>query len=213
MLSDLLGVVLGSSSRDLAAPLHQTTVTLAHSADLPSVPLYSFSFVPVNRTWSSLLPFFKKAEHFYSPNPSPANATVVYDASSHGVAGPVSDSYPPFLSPQFAGFYDSLLSKGVNVAKDLSSGDNRGVSYTQSTMQPDSRFRATAESYRECHLLSLDIPPKHAVCAAADEMAWVAQSPAVSAPTSLSPHPSGPRRSPGLPPPFLATRWQPASRS
>ncbi|GAA5859184.1 hypothetical protein JCM8547_008906 [Rhodosporidiobolus lusitaniae] len=85
-------------------------------------------------SWASLLPFYKKAEHFFPPGPNTQNASVSYLSSAHGTAGPISTSYPPYLAAQFSGFFQALRFLGVPVAVDLHSGNNHGVSYAPSTM-------------------------------------------------------------------------------
>ncbi|GAA5912640.1 hypothetical protein JCM6882_004698 [Rhodosporidiobolus microsporus] len=97
-------------------------------------------------SWSSLLPFYQKAEHFFEPGPSTQNESTVFNASLHGTSGPIEASYPPYLSPQFGGFYDSLRSLDVPVAEDLHSGENHGVSYAPSTMHHRGTDRSRAYS-------------------------------------------------------------------
>ncbi|KAK4701049.1 hypothetical protein P7C70_g5187, partial [Phenoliferia sp. Uapishka_3] len=98
-------------------------------------------------TWSSLLPFFKKSESFNEPTGNSQNATVIYDSSVHGSEGPISSSYPPYMSPQGEAFAESLLALGLPQAQDLTNGADVGVSYASSAINPDGHSRVTSTAY------------------------------------------------------------------
>ncbi|GAA5912643.1 hypothetical protein JCM6882_004699 [Rhodosporidiobolus microsporus] len=97
-------------------------------------------------SWSSLLPFYKKAEHFLAPGPNTQNEPVAFIPSVHDTSGPIDVSYPPYMSAQFAGFSQSLRALGVPVAQDLHSGNNHGVSYAPSTMHDNGTDRTRSYS-------------------------------------------------------------------
>ncbi|GAA5844117.1 hypothetical protein JCM11251_001824 [Rhodosporidiobolus azoricus] len=97
-------------------------------------------------SWYSLLPFYKKAEKFFAPGPNTESEPVAYDPAVHGYSGPIDVSYPPYLSPQFVGWSGALRSLGVPVARDLHSGNNRGVSYAPSTMHNEGTDRTRSYS-------------------------------------------------------------------
>ncbi|GAA5907563.1 hypothetical protein JCM5296_007191, partial [Sporobolomyces johnsonii] len=100
-------------------------------------------------SWDSLLGYFKKSEKFIPPTGNNQNVTPVYDASVHGTSGPVEASFPPYISEQFTGFYDGLLSMNVSVAEDMSDGRMHGVSYSQSTTSAgalDNQHRVTSQT-------------------------------------------------------------------
>lgn len=106
------------------------------------------------RGWNALLPYFMKSEQFISPSPinhhGNSNITISHDSTVHGSSGPVEVSYPTFVPPQYTGFYDGLVSLRVPVSKDLSNGNNIGVSWTPSTQTDPSEVRVTSESaYRQ----------------------------------------------------------------
>ncbi|BGP20431.1 hypothetical protein JCM10213_001561 [Rhodosporidiobolus nylandii] len=97
-------------------------------------------------SWTSILPFYKKAEQFFVPAGNTQNETVAYTASVHGTTGPVDVSYPPYLGKQFAGFYEALRELGVPIAQDVHSGINHGISYAPSTMHNAGTDRTRAYS-------------------------------------------------------------------
>ncbi|BGP18680.1 hypothetical protein JCM10213v2_006746 [Rhodosporidiobolus nylandii] len=99
--------------------------------------------------WSDLLPYFKKSEKFTPPQGNTENVNPRYDPSSHGTSGPVEASFAEYISPQFTGFFDGLRSMNISVAKDFSSGEMQGVSWTQSTISTgtlDNMHRVTSAS-------------------------------------------------------------------
>ncbi|GAA5993399.1 hypothetical protein JCM11641_001167 [Rhodosporidiobolus odoratus] len=97
-------------------------------------------------SWSSILPFYKKAEHFFAPDGNTQNEPVAYTPTVHGTTGPIDTSYPPYLAAQFAGFFQSLRKLGVPIAQDLSSGSNHGVSYAPSSQHDEGTDRTRAYS-------------------------------------------------------------------
>ncbi|GAA5886372.1 hypothetical protein JCM5296_001885 [Sporobolomyces johnsonii] len=114
---------------------------------LAELNLWSSLFGNSGWTWSSLLSYFQKSEHFYPPTGNTQNQSVAYSASSHGTSGPVSNSYAPYLAPQFDAFFDSVQALGVPVATDLSSGNNHGISLAPSTINTGSETRSYAIEY------------------------------------------------------------------
>ncbi|KAL8279232.1 hypothetical protein RQP46_008269 [Phenoliferia psychrophenolica] len=97
-------------------------------------------------SWSSLLPFFKKAERVTPPTTNSAGLPATFSPGAHGTTGPVASSWPPYLSPQFVGFFTSMLASLIPPALDFSSGSECGVSWTPSTIDPVSRTRVTSFS-------------------------------------------------------------------
>ncbi|GAA5830556.1 hypothetical protein JCM3766R1_002761 [Sporobolomyces carnicolor] len=100
--------------------------------------------------WKGLLPYFKKAEKYHPPQSVKSDnkaVKVAYNSSVHGIFGPIATSFPPYLAPSFNGFFKSLRSLGVPEAKDLSAGDNNGISLAPSTQHADTQTRATSTDY------------------------------------------------------------------
>ncbi|GAA5997649.1 GMC family oxidoreductase [Rhodotorula paludigena] len=100
-------------------------------------------------SWQNLLPFYKKAEHFFAPGTNTENEVPTFTASTHGTTGPIDVSYPPYLAPSFRGFFQSLRALGVPAAQDLHSGNNIGVNYAPSTIDPSDRTRSYSVEYLE----------------------------------------------------------------
>ncbi|GAA6028975.1 hypothetical protein JCM8097_001533 [Rhodosporidiobolus ruineniae] len=99
--------------------------------------------------WKDLLPYFKKSEKFTPPQGNTQHVQPRYDPRSHGYHGPVEASFPPYITPQFTAFHNALLAQNVSVAKDLTSGEMEGVSWTQSTISTakgEKEHRATSAS-------------------------------------------------------------------
>ena len=82
---------------------------------------------------------------------------IVYNASVHGMSGPIITSYPPFLATSFGGFYDALRGLGINIATDMSSGDNVGVSMIPSSIDPSTNTRVSSDAYRKNPCLRLPL--------------------------------------------------------
>ncbi|KAL8277202.1 hypothetical protein RQP46_010375 [Phenoliferia psychrophenolica] len=104
--------------------------------------------------WASLLPYFKKSETFATPGShSETTAPIAFDAFVHGTSGPITTSYPPFLATSFNGFYLALRSLGINVAPDMSGGQNAGVSLAPSSIDPATNTRVTSDAYLKAAIL------------------------------------------------------------
>ncbi|GAA6013692.1 hypothetical protein JCM10207_004822 [Rhodosporidiobolus poonsookiae] len=103
----------------------------------------------VGWNWKTLLPYFKKSEKLTPPQGNSEHAHPHYDPSVHGFTGPVEASFSKYISPQFTGFFDGLVDKNISVARDLTSGEMQGVSWSQSTISTgplNNQHRVTSAS-------------------------------------------------------------------
>ncbi|BGP52030.1 hypothetical protein JCM10450v2_008001 [Rhodotorula kratochvilovae] len=97
--------------------------------------------------WNSLLPFYKKSEHFNSPGPNNQGQAPTYSSSVHGTSGPIAVSYSPYMAPSFRGFFTALRSLGKPAANDLHGGANRGVNHAPSTIDRSDHSRSYSVEY------------------------------------------------------------------
>lgn len=112
------------------------------------------SLLPISRTairdWESLLPYHEKSETFHKPAGNEINVTASYDLSVHGTSGPVQASYNVYVSPQFDSLYNGLRSLNVSEMVDPNGGDNVGVGWITSSVDPKTQTRSSSQSaYRE----------------------------------------------------------------
>lgn len=96
--------------------------------------------------WSSMLPFYKKSEQFTQPTGNSEYAPVAYTPSAHSTTGSVNISFPPYLAPQFDAYYSTINKDGIAVASDFDAGNNNGVGFVGSTIDPSSHSRSTSET-------------------------------------------------------------------
>ncbi|GAA6053901.1 hypothetical protein JCM3770_005324 [Rhodotorula araucariae] len=101
----------------------------------------------ISWSWNSLLPFYKKAERFFAPGPNTENEVQTFTASLHGNTGPIAVSYAPYMAPTYRGFFQALRSLGHPVATDVHSGNNVGVNYAPSTINPYDHSRSYSAEY------------------------------------------------------------------
>jgi choline dehydrogenase len=96
--------------------------------------------------WDTLLPYYKKAEHFDPPTPAQVAAGASYDPAYHGSHGPVHVGYQYEL--QNGSFHDIVRQTWQNLGqprnKEVNSGDVHGFSVWPRTAVRDKGLRADA---------------------------------------------------------------------
>lgn len=101
----------------------------------------------------NLLRRFSQSENFSVPGGNSENQPVAFNPFVHGYKGPVDVSYPPYISPQYVGFFNAVRARGIPVAQDLSSGDTFGISWSPSTIVATNQTRESSQTaYRESNL-------------------------------------------------------------
>lgn len=122
-----------------------------------------------NRDWDALLQYHEKvcsrpsfwapcfadsslskSETFDRPTGNNLNVTPAYELSVHGKSGPIQASFGPYISPQFNGLFGGLRSLDVPEMKDPNGGDNVGVGWITSSIDPKTRIRSySTTGYRK----------------------------------------------------------------
>ena len=96
--------------------------------------------------WNSLLPYYKKAEHFDPPKPEQRPIGASYQLQYHGTSGPVHVGYP--LTLQNDSFYKTVAQSWQTLGQphnpDASSGDVSGFEAWPYTCKADIGRRADA---------------------------------------------------------------------
>jgi choline dehydrogenase-like flavoprotein len=96
--------------------------------------------------WDSLLPYYRKSEHFDVPTAAQVASGASFDQVYHGETGPLNVGFPySLLNGTFTkDVQDSWEALGVPVSKELNGGDVRGISVAQSTLDRDANVREDA---------------------------------------------------------------------
>ncbi|THU87441.1 alcohol oxidase [Dendrothele bispora CBS 962.96] len=99
--------------------------------------------------WENVLSYMKKSEHLYTPPLEPNVAkdyAVVPDPAAHGTDGPISVSFPPYISPIHKDILDSLENLGLPRNPESAAGRNVGSLLVPSSVNPETATRSYAAS-------------------------------------------------------------------
>ncbi|TPX20366.1 hypothetical protein DIZ76_016254 [Coccidioides immitis] len=93
--------------------------------------------------WDDLLPYFKKSETFHEPSLSEQEKNYSYfEASSHGIEGPVKTSHIQRFAPSLKYWHQTLENLGVEVNRQSYSGANAGAWNLISAFDPAAYTRS-----------------------------------------------------------------------
>lgn len=99
-----------------------------------------------NVTWNSLLPYYKKSEHFQSPNEGQVQDGAQFNTAAHGFVGPLAVGWPTEMVGQ--GFPEILnstfQSQGLNWNGEPNAGHMRGYNIFPKTVNTTANVRADA---------------------------------------------------------------------
>ncbi|CED83784.1 glucose oxidase [Phaffia rhodozyma] len=111
-------------------------------------------------TWGSLIPnstwnwdtafkYMKKAERIYPPNDDQRAAGANYNPEYHGTSGPLEVTFPQYMykGPGQPNFNKTISeSFGVPYSPDLNGGSAAVVSFTLTTLNPDSNYERSSSA-------------------------------------------------------------------
>ncbi|KAK7903764.1 hypothetical protein LTR67_001784 [Exophiala xenobiotica] len=100
-----------------------------------------------NWSWDSLFAAMKKSETFSPPTQEIAQeASITYDASSHGSNGPIHMSYPGYTFPLIGEWSQAMENVGIPVSHDTYGGHNWGAYVSTSAINPTNWTRSYSRS-------------------------------------------------------------------
>jgi choline dehydrogenase len=96
--------------------------------------------------WDTLLPYYKKAEHYDAPTPAQALVGGTYEPLAHGETGPLHVGYPFELANGsfFSTARDTWAALGQPLNRDVNTGDVHGFDVWPKTCVRDLELRADA---------------------------------------------------------------------
>ncbi|PPJ55034.1 hypothetical protein CBER1_01459 [Cercospora berteroae] len=108
--------------------------------------LDAWAAVGNNVTWDTLLPYYKKGEHFQVPNEEQVKNGAQFDTAAHGFVGPQAVGWPAQMVGQgFAGTLNSTFqSQGLNWNGEPNAGSMRGYNIFPKMVNTSANVRADA---------------------------------------------------------------------
>ncbi|EON66192.1 hypothetical protein W97_05585 [Coniosporium apollinis CBS 100218] len=95
-------------------------------------------------SWTDVFPFFQKSTSFI---PLEVSAYQTYDESAYSPSGPISLSYPTYVSPASTAFIEALGAVGVPTVNELNLGDNVGAKQEPLTLDARQQRSSAYDGY------------------------------------------------------------------
>ncbi|KAJ9641333.1 hypothetical protein H2199_005303 [Coniosporium tulheliwenetii] len=95
-------------------------------------------------SWSDVFPFFQKSTSFI---PVEVSAYQTYDESAYSPSGPISLSFPTYVSPASTAFIEALGAVGVPTVNELNLGDNVGAKQEPLTLDARQQRSSAYDGY------------------------------------------------------------------